>query len=36
MTMLNPNLCYIEVCYKGTALYFGHGPPGFEITWFLC
>ena len=21
MTMLYPNLCYNEVCYKGTALY---------------
>ena len=22
MTMLKPNQCYNEVCYKGTALYF--------------
>ena len=23
MTMLYPNPCYNEVCYKGTALYLG-------------
>ena len=24
MTVLNPNLCYNDVCYKGTALYINY------------
>ena len=33
MTVLYPNLCYNEVCYKGSALYY---PELFCLLLYVC
>ena len=33
MTVFCPNLCYNEVCYKGTAMYLGVTGDNFQIIY---